>query len=60
MDATKEQLMASLAKLQKQMSSLIDDYMDRDRADTAKFMTKRTALDNRIRETKDAIAAHPE
>jgi hypothetical protein len=59
MEATKEQLMASLVKLQKQMAKLIDDYLEQDRVDTAKFMARRTKLENLIRETKDAIATYP-
>lgn len=60
MELTKEQWMATLVKLQKQMSNLIDDYLARDRVDAAKFMTKRTKLERLIWEAKDAIADHPE
>jgi hypothetical protein len=60
MEPTKEQWMSILATHQKQMTKLIDDYLEQDRADTAKFMARRTKLDTLIREAKDAIAAHPD
>ena len=54
------QQLIALVKLEKKMKTLIDNYLAADRADTAKFMAKRTRLENQIRELKNEIALPPE